>query len=231
MPRTTLPTIFAQPALRALLALATAAALPLLMPAFAQAATAPAPLHLRGTIVSTSATSITVATPSGTDQIALGPHPRILGIVNSSLANVGAGDYIGTTVVPQANGSLRALEVHIFPASLKGTGEGFYAWDKQQQSMMANATVQNVATRSSMMANATVQSLGSGAAGRTVQLTYNGGTKTVTIPPNVPVVALRPGSKALLTAGAHVFVIATRDSSGLVATGVNVGENGVVPPM
>jgi hypothetical protein len=121
--------------------------------------------------------------------------------------------------------------VHIFPADLKGTGEGFYPWDKQQKSMMANATVQNVAARPSMMANATVQSMGSGAAGRTVQLTYNGGTKTVTIPPNVPVVALRAGSKALLSTGAHVFVIASRDQSGLAAVAITVGENGVVPPM
>jgi hypothetical protein len=228
MSQTTCPTFPARPSLRALLSLAIAV-LPLTAPA--QAASAPAPLHLRGTIVSSSATSISVATASGTDQIALGPHPRILGVVNASLANVAAGDYIGTTVAPQANGSFKALEVHIFPAALRGAGEGFYAWDKQQQSMMANATVQNVATRSSMMANATVQSLGSGAAGRTVQLTYKGGTKTISIPPNVPVVALRQGSKALLTTGAHVFVIATRDSSGLVASGVNVGENGVVPPM
>jgi hypothetical protein len=230
MVQTTSPTFSAREPLRAFLSLAIAV-LPLITPAFAQAQSASAPLHLRGTIASSSATSIAVTTPSGTEQIAFGPQTRILGVVNASLANVAAGDFIGTTVAPQANGSLRALEVHIFPADLKGTGEGFYPWDKQQKSMMANATVQNVATRPSMMANATVQSMGSGGAGRTVQLTYNGGTKTVTIPPNVPVVALRPGSKALLSTGAHVFVIASRDQSGLAAVAITVGENGVVPPM
>jgi hypothetical protein len=206
------------------------AVLALVTPAVAQDAPTPA-LHVRGTIVSSSATSIVVSTTSGNDTIAFGPQTNIVGLVSSSIAKVAPGDFIGTAVAPQPNGSLRALEVTIFPPALKGTGEGFYPWDKQQNSMMANATVQNVATRQNMMANATVQSVGAGAAGKTVQLTYNGGTKTVTIPPNVPVVAIQPGSKALLTAGAHVFVIASRDPSGLVASQISVGENGIVPPM
>jgi hypothetical protein len=206
------------------------AVLALVTPAVAQDAATPA-MHVRGTIVSSSATSVVVSTSSGNDTIAFSPQTNIVGLVTSSLAKVAPGDFIGTAVAPQANGSLRALEVVIFPPALKGTGEGFYPWDKQQNSMMANATVQNVAKPQNMMANATVQSVRSGAAGRTVQLTYKGGTKTVTIPPNVPVVTIRPGSKTLLTAGAHVFVVASRDASGLVASLISVGENGIVPPM
>jgi hypothetical protein len=210
-----------------LIAVAAAAA----MPALAQAAPAAQPVHVRGTIVSTSASSVVVSTGSATETIAFGPHMRITGIVDSSLDKVTSGDFIGTTVAPQPDGSLKALEVHIFPPALKGTGEGYYPWDKQQKSMMANATVQNVEQPHSMMANATVQRVGSLAAGKTVMLTYKGGTKTVAIPPNAPIVAFQVGTKSLLTTGAHVFVVATPSGSGLIARVINVGEHGVVPPM
>ncbi|HYZ16456.1 MAG TPA: hypothetical protein VE591_08650 [Candidatus Acidoferrum sp.] len=200
-------------------------------PSLAQAASPTQAVHVRGTIVSTSPESIVVSTGSATQTIAFGPHVRIVGIVDSSLDKVAAGDFIGTTVAPQADGSLKALEVHIFPPVLKGTGEGYYPWDKQQRSMMANATVQNVEQPHSMMANATVARVGSLAGGKTVLLTYKGGTKTVTIPPNAPIVAFQVGTKSLLTSGARVFVIATPSGNGLVARAINVGEHGVVPPM
>jgi len=200
-------------------------------PALAQTAPPAQPIHVRGTIVSSSPGSIVVSTGSESETIAFGQPMRLVGVVNSSLDKVAPGAFIGTTVAPQADGSLRALEVHIFPPALKGTGEGYRPWDKQQKSMMANATVQNVEQPHSMMANATVQRVGSGTAGRTVVLVYKGGTKTVTIPPTVPVVAFELGTKSLLTSGAHVFVTATRTASGLVARAINVGEHGVVPPM
>lgn len=200
-------------------------------PALAQMSTGAQPVHVRGTIVSASADSITVNTGSETEKIPFGPHMRLVGVVNSSLDKVTNGDFIGTTVAPQPDGSLKALEVHIFPPALKGTGEGVRPWDLQQKSLMANATVHAVEQPHSMMANATVQHVGSSATGRTVQLVYKGGTKTVTIPPDAPIVALQAGTKSLLTPGAHVFVIAAHDGTGLVANAINVGEHGVVPPM
>ena len=199
-------------------------------PALAQAAPVQT-VHVRGTIVSASANAIVVSTPTGNDTIALGKPLRLVGVVNSSLDKVTSGEFIGTTVAPQANGTLKALEVHIFPNSLRGAGEGYYPWDKQQHSMMANATVAAPALAQSMMANATVNQVGSSAGGRTVRLVYKGGTQTVMIPPNVPVVAFEVGTRALLTPGAHVFVNAMPSGAGLVAHAVNVGEHGVVPPM
>lgn len=231
------------------------------MPAAAQAATTAQPVHVRGTIVSSSGDSIVVNTGSGTERIAFGQRTRIVGVVNSSLDKVTSGEFIGTTVAQQPDGSIKALEVHIFPPSLKGAGEGYYPWDKavsgtaanasgenpaQPKSMMANATVANVGNRKSMMANATVadvntpksmmanatvQHVGEASGGRTVQLVYKGGAKSVYIPPNVPVVAFQVGTKALLTPGAHVFVNASPSGAGLVAKAINVGEHGVVPPM
>jgi len=200
------------------------------MPALAQAAPAQ-PVHVRGTIVSSSASAIVLNTGSQTEKISLGKPLRLVGVVNSSLDKVSSGEFIGTTVAPQADGSLKALEVHIFPDSLRGTGEGYYPWDKQQRSMMANATVASAGRPTSMMANATIRQVGSADGGRTVRLVYKGGTQTVVIPPNAPIVAFEKGTPALLVPGAHVFVIATPTGSGLVARAVNVGEHGVVPPM
>lgn len=202
-------------------------------PALAQAASVAQPVHVRGSIVSVSAHSVVVRAGSETETITLAQPLRLVGVVRSSLTKVVPGDFIGTTVVPQPNGSLEALEVHIFPPALKGTGEGYRPWDKQPSSMMANATVQNVTQPhgGSMMANATVQQVGAAGSGRTMLLTYKGGTKTVTIPPNAPIVSFEQGSTALLRPGAHVFIIATPTATGLVAHAVNVGENGLVPPM
>jgi hypothetical protein len=200
------------------------------MPALAQAAPAQ-PVHVRGTIVSSSASAIVVNTGSQTETIALGTPVRVVGVVNSSLDKVTSGEFIGTTVAPQPDGSLKALEVHIFPDALRGTGEGYYPWDKQQHSMMANATVASAARPGSMMANATIRQVGSTSAGRTVRLVYKGGTQTVVIPPSAPIVAFEQGTPALLVPGAHVFVIATPSGTGLTARAINVGEHGVVPPM
>ncbi len=200
------------------------------VPALAQPP-APQTVHVRGTIVSTSPGSILVNEGSLQETITFGREMHLIGVVNSSLDKVVPGAFIGTTVAPQADGSLKALEVHIFPAALKGTGEGYRPWEKQHKRMMANATVQSVDRPQNMMANATIRRVDSGTTGRTVLLVYKGGTKSVVIAPNVPVVALQPGTKSLLTIGAHVFVIATRASNGLVARAINVGEDGVVPPM
>jgi hypothetical protein len=91
------------------------------MPLFAQAATPGQSVHVRGTIVSSSPGWIVVNTGSDSETIAFGQHMRLVGVVNSSLDKVAPGDFIGTTVVPQADGSLKALEVHIFPSALKAT--------------------------------------------------------------------------------------------------------------
>lgn len=200
-------------------------------PALAQAATAAPPVHIRGTIVSTSGDSMVVNTGSATQKVAFAPHARFVGVVKSSLDKVAAGDFIGTAVAVEPNGSIQALEVHIFPSSLKGIGEGYYPWDKEPTGAAASATAAGSAQPRSMMANATVQHVGAATGGRTVRLVYKGGTQSVFIPPNVPVVAFQAGTRSLVVPGAHVFVNATRTGSRLVAGLINVGANGVVPPM
>ena len=68
--------------------------------------------------------------------------------------------------------------------------------------------------------------------GRTLQLTYKGGEKTVFVPPDAPIITYEPGSRAALVPSAHVLITATHDADEtLTATRIGVGKDGLVPPM
>jgi hypothetical protein len=119
--------------------------------------------------------------------------------------------------VPKADGGSGALEVVIFPAALKGTGEGDRDWDLQPNSRMTNGTVADVAEIE----------------GRTVTLTYdNGQKKQIAIPQATPIVTFATATPADLAPGVAVFVNAERGADGkLVANRVVVGNHGIAPPM
>src|SRR5207248_1844874 len=143
------------------------------------------------------------------------------------VGDVRDGSFIGTTAVSQPDGTLRAIEVHVFPDSMRGTGEGHRPWDLQPGSTMTNATVSS-AKSGSTMTNATVSNV----AGRKLTLKYAGGEKTVILPSDVTVVKIEPADRSRLSPGAHVFAVASRQPDGtLRAERVIVGKDGLVPPM
>lgn len=204
------------------------AGLTLQAPAFA--ADAASQHHVRGTISAVSPTVLTVATATGSVDVPLGAKTGVLGVVSANASEITPGTFIGTANVPGA-GAARALEVVVFPKAMAGTGEGDYPWDLPaggKHSMMTNGTVANVGGGHSMMTNATVSHVMGGGV-KTVKLTYKGGTKTVTIPADAPIVRIVPGTKALLAKGAHVVVLPGAGEA--PARAVIVGEKGVVPPM
>lgn len=199
------------------------------------------PVHVRGDVVGQEGTAVKVATASG-QQVELevpGDTP-VAQVQPAQLSDLSKGEYVGTTTVRQDDGTLRAVEVHIFPPSMRGAGEGQRPWDRGPGRSMTNGTVGGTGSGgdassppgASAMTNATVSSAAPGAGGQTLQLQYQGGSATVAVPPGTPVVKLAPGTRALLTPGAHVFAIAARRPDGtLVAERVTVGEGAVVPPM
>ena len=199
--------------------------------AAAESATAaPAPQHVRGTIASFSSGTLMVATATGPVSLQLAPKARIAGILPANVGDIKPGTFIGTANAPMA-GTARALEVVVFPDSMRGTGEGDYPWDLPsggKKSAMTNGTI--APSHGSSMTNATVSRVGTGAV-RMVTVTYKGGMKRIAIPPNVPVVRVEAGSRALLIKGAHVFVVAAPQGGKLTAMFVAAGENGTVPPM
>lgn len=174
--------------------------------------------HLRGTVVGLAGSVLTVKDRDGkTDMVTLAEGWKISGVAKASATDIKQGDFLGITSVPKADGGSGALEVVIFPAALKGAGEGDRAWDLQPNSRMTNGTVANVAE----------------VAGRTVTLTYdNGQKKQIAISQSTPVVTFAAATPKDLTPGMAVFVTAERDGAGkLISRRIVVGNHGVVPPM
>jgi len=175
-------------------------------------------VRVRGTIVSLDGSTLTVKTREGpVSSLTLAPGWKVTGVAAASINDIKPGDFVGIASLPTAAGGNGAVEVLIFPASMKGTGEGSYPWDLKPKSTMTNATVSNA-----------VKDVD----GRTVTLTYPGGEKKISIPDGTPIVTFAPATPADLKPGATVFVPAKRGDDGALATGfVVVGTNGVVPPM
>ncbi len=187
------------------------------------AAPATPPLRVRGTIVSLSGNDLTVTSRDGeTVEITLANPVTVSTVKRVKLASIGPNSFIGTTTRTGADGKLTAIEVHVFPEAMRGTGEGSHPWDLEPGSLMTNATVTGA-----------VKS----AKGREFTLSYKDAsgsvkTSTVYVPPSTPVVMFAPASVADLKKGAKVFVIATKSPDGkLTAARVTVGTHGVAPPM
>lgn len=181
-------------------------------------AQAPTPVRVRGTVEKLQGTDMTVRTANGQDlRIKLADNYGVMGVARATRGDLASGKYIGTTTVGERNGALVALEVHIFPENMRGTGEGHYGWDLRPNSMMTNANVAEV-TRMGKDPVLTVQ--------------YKGGEKKVLVPENAVIVAFTPADRGELKPGAKIFAVAQKQPDGtLTAARVNVGLNGQVPPM
>jgi hypothetical protein len=178
-------------------------------------------VNLRGTIVSFKDNVLAVDTQAnGAVKVTLAPNHSVRAIVKASLADITVGTFVGCSSTPQADGTRKALEVHIFPESMRGTGEGHSPWDLQPQSAMTNATVKDQTAT-------TV----SGVENRTLTLTYKDGEQKIIVPANIPIVKIVPSDNSILIPGAHVFVRATLNAGIYTGTLVNVGKDGVIPPM
>ena len=161
---------------------------------------------------------------------------RVSTATRADLGAIAKDAFIGTTAVQAKDGTLRAVEVHVFAEAMRGAGEGHRPWDLKPGSTMTNATVSGVgsggSTAPSTMTNATVSGVSPSAGGQTLTLTYAGGQKTVVVPPGTPVVRLEPADRSALSAGRHVFAAGTRQADGSVLVDrMVVGKDGVVPPM
>lgn len=195
----------------------------------AAAADAPAH-HVRGTVTAIAGGSVTIATADGPVTVTVGAGTRFAQVVPASANDITTGTYIGTANAPK-NGMAHALEVVVFPAAMKGAGEGDYPWDlpagNGERSSMTDGTVVMPKLSMSSMTNATVTGISGSGSVKTVELAYKGGMKTVAIDPATPVVRVSPATRALLVTGARVVVTpGTPDAAFIV-----IGEKGASPPM
>jgi hypothetical protein len=175
-------------------------------------------VRVRGTIERIDGSTYVVKARDGAElKMTLADNPQIAGVVKASLSEIKQGSFVGVTAMPQADGSQRALEVHIFPEAMRGTGEGHYPWDLRPQSTMTNANVEQVVTAVD---------------GQTLTLKYKDGEKKIYVPANAPIVVYVQGDKSDLKPGAKVFIAAIKQPDGtLQGRAWRVGRDGVTPPM
>jgi hypothetical protein len=185
----------------------------------AQAASAQETVRVRGTIDRVDGNTIAVKSRDGTElKVALADKALVVAIVKASMADIKQGSFVGVTGMPQADGSQRAIEVHIFPESMRGTGEGHYPWDLRPGSTMTNANVEQTVT---------------GVDGQTLSVKYKDGEKKLIVPPDAAIVTYTPGDKSELKPGTKIFIAAAKKlpDGTLEAPRVNYGRDGLTPPM
>ncbi|HLH91049.1 MAG TPA: hypothetical protein VKX28_21570 [Xanthobacteraceae bacterium] len=178
------------------------------------------PAHLRGTIEKVDGNVLTIQVRGGgTTTLKLADNARITALIKAQVSDIKPGSFIGVTAMPQADGTQKAIGLHIFMDAQRGVvPAGFTPWDREPGSTMTNADVATQVT---------------GAEGQTLTVKYKDGEKKVIVPPNTPVVRFAPGTKDDLKPGAQFFIVAaTKQSDGTyTAPAINVGRDGAAPPM
>jgi hypothetical protein len=194
-------------------ALAIAAALAATM-ALAQA---PQTVRLRGVIEKVDGNTLTAKSDKGDElKLNLADKMLVVEVVKASLADIKPGDFIGSGATPQPDGSQKAIEVHIFAESMRGTGEGFRPWDGAPNSTMTNGTVGTTVT---------------GVDGPVVTVKYKDGEKNIIVGPDVPIVKFEIGDMSAVKPGAAFTVVAAvkQPDGSFNINRINVGRDGLVP--
>ena len=176
-------------------------------------------VRIRGEVVKVDGQNVVIKGRDGTDYtLKLPEKPRVMALVKASLADIKPNSYIGVTAMPQADGSQRAIAIHIFLEAQRGTAEGHMPWDLQPQSTMTNATVDTMVK---------------GVDGDIVTVKYKDGEKKIIVPAAASIVAYSPGDLSEIKPGTQVIVFGARkDADGaFAAPGINFGRDGVTPPM
>lgn len=176
-------------------------------------------VRVRGTIERVEGQTLVVKSRDGAElKVVLPDNAVVVAIVKASLSDIKQGSFVGVTGMPQADGSQKAVEVHIFPEAMRGTGEGHRPWDLRPQSTMTNANVEQTVA---------------GVDGHTLTLKYKDGEKKIIVVPETAIVTYVPGDKSELKPGVKIFIAAAnkQPDGTLQAPRVNFGKDGLTPPM
>jgi len=177
-----------------------------------------APVRVRGTIDRVEGDTYIVKARGGAElKVTLAEKATVVALIKASLADIKQGSYVGVSGMPQADGSQKALEVHIFPEAMRGVGDGHRGWDLQPTSTMTNGNVEQATASSD---------------GQVLMLKYKDGEKKIVVSSDTPIVVYVPGERSELKPGASIFIAAAvkQPDGSLQAPRVNVGR-GVAPPM
>jgi hypothetical protein len=177
------------------------------------------PARVRGTLDKMDGNNLTIQTRSGKEAtVTLKDGAPVVAVTKGAMSDIKSNTFVGITAMAQPDGTIKAVEVHVFEESMRGIGEGHYPWDLMPNSTMTNGAVTQQVQK---------------VEGNTLQVKYKEGEKTIVVPTDAVIVNLVPGDKADLKAGAHVFIPRwEKQADGpWDATVVVVGRDGMTPPM
>ena len=185
--------------------------------------------RILGTVVSFNGQILSVKSQdSQTVSISIPADLKVMANAKATLADIKPGDFVGSAADKGPDGKLHAEEVHIFPESMRGTGEGHRPMGPDPNRTMTNGAVTSMGPEDRTMTNGTVSGVGGGSS-RTMMLKYKDGEQVIEVSPETPIVTRVPGDRNLLKPGAAVLVLAVEKEGGLVATGVTAEKDGVKP--
>ncbi|AXI60549.1 hypothetical protein DLD99_08700 [Pseudomonas kribbensis] len=174
-------------------------------------------MGIRGEITGVSPDSLKVHVNTGENVVVqLTPDTKVRAVTLANIEDIKPGSYIGSAAIPQEDGTLKALEVHVFPPELAGSGDGHRPFDLAKGSSMTNGSVGDLVVSN----------------GRVLTVNYKGGQQKILVPEDVPIVNLTPGDRSLLKVGVKIVTFVTQSADGtLTAQSISAGKDGVKPPM
>jgi hypothetical protein len=185
--------------------------------AWAQVKTPPPLSGVKGKLQSYTGRSLEILTPSGVVRVNVGQPLTTYKQVPSDLSHVTSTSFVGVASVRQADGRELATQIKIFPPELRGAGEGSHMMQAARGAMthsrMTNGSVYRPAPSHSRMTNGTVQK----GNGTTLVVHYQNGAETITVPRNVPVTQVVPGSVNLVP-GDTVYAATVKLPNGTLST-------------
>jgi hypothetical protein len=179
-------------------------------------------VRVRGTVEKADGNLLTVKSRDGAElKLKLKDDAAVRAVIPAKLSDIKAGTMVGVTSMPQSDGSLKAVEVHLFPAG-QNVNQAHFAWDLMPNSLMTNGAVQTSV--------AAVD-------GQTLTVSYKAGDKTdekkITVTSQTIIVGYESATKADLKPGVKIFVAnAPKGADGTIEVpNISYGKDGMTPPM
>jgi hypothetical protein len=164
-------------------------------------------IGVRGEITGVSPDILKVHANSGDNVVInLTRDTKVRAVTLANIEDIKPGSYIGSAAIPQEDGTLKALEVHVFPPELAGSGDGHRPFDLVKGSSMTNGSVGDLVVSN----------------GRVLTVNYKGGQQKILV----------PADRSLLKVGVKIVTFVTQSADGtLTAQSISAGKDGVTPPM
>jgi hypothetical protein len=175
-------------------------------------------VRVRGTVERIEGPVYIVKTRDGSEVklVTTEDKPLFVAIVPATMKDIKQGMYVGSAGTMQEDGTQKAIEVHIFPESMRGTGDGHYDWDLLPKSKMTNGSVEQAVT---------------GVDGPVLHVKYKDGEKKLVVTPQTVVVTYEFGKREEVQPGTKIFIVAAKKQPDgtLLTPRITYGRNGEGP--